>query len=203
MAQPMRANTVASTKFSPPTPTDIRHSAVTIAAAILRDHAGAIDECGDTILTTRARRLDAVNTAGAVRMAGGVALRLASFIKHCAYDFGEPVTATVISSQAISRSICKRRSIHQSAGCHPAMIRTTICRMLTRSSRRCTCAHSWISTRSSSSASSVFTSDGATAIIGDPQPEHRSGRHRIGQDERGAAPVAAEATPVRKDRFRM
>ena len=104
----------------------------------------------------RARRPAGVNTAGAVRMAGGVPLRLASFIRHCAYAFGEPVIATAISSQAISRSICKRRSIHQTAGCHPAMMRTTICRMLTRSSRRCTCAHSWISTRSSSSASSVL-----------------------------------------------
>src|SRR6185369_4266407 len=121
------ASALASTKFSPPTATDIRHSAVTMPAAILRDHAGAIDECGDTSLTMRARRLEGVNTAGAVRIAAGVLLSVASFNKHCAYDFGEPVTATVIWSQAISRSRCKRWSIHHSAGCHPAMIRTRIC----------------------------------------------------------------------------
>ena len=56
---------------------------MTIAAAILRDHAGAIDACGDTILMTRARRPAGVNSAGAVRMAGDVPLRLESFSRHC------------------------------------------------------------------------------------------------------------------------
>ena len=175
----------------------------TIAAASVRDHTGAIDRCGDTILTTRARRPDGVNTAGAVCIARGVPLSLESFIRHSAYDFGEPVIATVISSQAISRSTCRRRSIHQSAGCHPATMRTTICRTLTTSSWRWTCAHSWIRTRSRSSGSSVLTSDGRDGDHRRSPPEHRGARHRVRQDERGATPLEADATPVRQERLQV
>src|SRR6476660_2236920 len=92
------ANAVAATSVSPPTTMDVRNRISTIAAARARDQSGGIAGCGDTILTTRARRPDAVNTAGAVCIGRGVALRFDSFTRHSAYDFAEPVTATVNSS---------------------------------------------------------------------------------------------------------
>jgi hypothetical protein len=122
------AKVVASTRFSPPTAADSMHNVDTIATAIVRDQTGAIPGCGDRTFVMRARRPDTVNIAGAARMARVLLLRLASLIRHSAYDFGEPVIATLISSQAISRSTCRRRSTHQTAGCHPATVRTTICR---------------------------------------------------------------------------
>ena len=115
-----------------PTATDTKHRARSSAAASVRDH---------TRRDQRVRRHDLDDTRAqtgrreygwrGLHRAGVCLSSVESFIRHSAYDFGEPVIATVISSQAISRSRCRRRSIHQSAGCHPATMRTAICRTLT------------------------------------------------------------------------
>src|SRR3954469_9372792 len=135
------ASTVVSTSFTPANPIDITNTRITMAAAMLREQSGVINGCAETILLIRARRPEEVSTAGAPWRVDRDR-RVASFTRHSAYVFGEPVIATVVSSQAISRSTCTRRSIHQTAGCHPAIMRTMIWAMLTMSSRRCTCAHS-------------------------------------------------------------
>src|SRR5262249_46986449 len=105
------ANAVASTSVMPPTATDTKHSITTIAVASAPDQTDAIGCWRDTIFTTRARRPDGVNMPGAVWIARDVPFSPESLIRHLAYDFGNPVRATVISSQAISRSTCSRRSI--------------------------------------------------------------------------------------------
>src|SRR5690242_13878113 len=82
-------NAVA-TNVSPPMPMDITVRIVTIAAARLRDHMGAIDVRDVTILETRARRYEDVSAAGAARMMCERPRSVASLRRHSAYDFGEP-----------------------------------------------------------------------------------------------------------------
>ena len=77
------ANAIATT-VSPPTPIDITARRVTIAAARLRDHAGAIDFRGVTIWQTRARRQEAVSAAGAIRMTRGRPRSVASLSRQAA-----------------------------------------------------------------------------------------------------------------------
>ena len=160
-------------------------SSATPAVAAGLDHARESSCFGDRIRRTRAASAGDESIPDAASILCGTDGRSASRTRQAAYPRAEPVIATAISSQAISRSTRSRRSSHHTAGCQPATIRIANWIRLATSSRRCTWAHSWITTRSRSSSLSCSIRSGATAMIGAPQPSTAAARTRS-ETSRGA-----------------
>ena len=146
--------------------------------------------CAARMRTIRCRspRDDTTAGAGSERRSGR--RRAASVVRQAAYALAEPVAATAISSQATSRSRSSWRPSHHTAGCQPATTRTSRWTSCVTSSRRCTWAHSWMTTRSRSASLRFVRSAGAMAMTGDPHPNTAAVRMSVESTSRVRRPLA-------------
>ncbi len=180
-----------------------QNSINTIAAARPRDHTGASTGCGDTIFTTRARRPDAV-----IRLARSASSRcgsagLDSFIRHCAYDFARPGDR---DSHLVARDLAfdVQTTINPPQRRMPARndadddLQNVDDVVMALNMRPLVDQHAIQVIRIECPHERRRDGDHRRS-----PSEHRSARHRVRQDERGATPFEAPAAPVRQDRLQV
>ena len=102
----------------------------------------------------------------------------------------------------------QRRPIHHTAGCRPTTLRTSICASRTKSSRRCTCAHSCTQHLIELLVGQALGGRGETATSGDPRPSTAADATRDESARRARRPVsrtepsAGGALPFRRETAR-
>ena len=197
------ANAAASTSVRPPSATDTRHSTddrqlrPACADHARRDKRVRRHDLDDACAQAGRREYALALSASA----GGVPLSVESFSRHCAYDFGEPVIGDghlvagdlTFDVQATVDPPERRMPSGDDADDDLQDVHEIVTPLHVR----------------------PLVDQDAIQFVGVERPherrrdgdhrrspsEDRRGRHRVGQHERGAPPLATDAAPVRQARF--